>query len=297
MTKTFQELKNVLPGIQSDVLLGNYTTFRIGGETKYFFQAETREGLILAVKTAKEEDIPFYLLGGGSNLLVSDEGFDGLVIKVKNSNFKIQECKIFAEAGLATEQLTKVAAKNNLSGLEWAAGMPGTVGGAIRGNAAAFGVSMGDVVGEVEVFDVENQKIIVLNKEVCKFGYRNSTFKENSNLIILSCVLQLKKGDRKKSEYEMEKHLDHRKKFHPLDLGSAGCVFENPTDFPVWKLIVECGLVGKRIGNVQISEKHSNFIVNLGNGKAEDVKKLIKIIKDEVKKKFGILLKEELQYL
>lgn len=307
-TKVSQELKKLFPKIRFDISLKNHTTFRIGGRAKYFFKAKTKEDLILAVKAAKKFNLPFYILGGGSKLLISDKGFNGLIIKVQHSGFEVQNCRIFAQAGLSIEQLTKIASKNSLSGLEWAAGIPGTVGGAIRGNAGAFGKSMKDIVKKVEVFDVKKQKRIIVKNKDCKFSYRNSIFKKNPNLIILSCEVQFKKGNRKKSEKEMKGYVNYRKKFHPLDFPSVGSIFENPRigkglrkkkvqTLPAGKLIAECGLSGKRIGGVKISKKHSNFIVNVKNGKAKDVKKLIRLTKKKVKEKFGIILKEELQYL
>ncbi|XOA42566.1 MAG: UDP-N-acetylmuramate dehydrogenase [Candidatus Nealsonbacteria bacterium] len=306
-TKT-KQLKNILPEIQFNIPLKGHTSFRIGGPAKYFFEAKTKKDLILALKTSKKLKLSFYILGGGSKLLVSDKGFRGFIIKVQNSKFKVQNCTIFAEAGLSLEKLTKIAAKKSLTGLEWSAGIPGTVGGAVRGNAGAWEKSMGDIIKEVEVFDVEKQKIINLNNKKCKFSYRNSIFKKNPNLVILSCQIKLRKGNRKKSEEEMKSYLDYRREHHPLEFPTAGSIFENipydkkskrkkPEAIPSGRIIEDCGLAGKKIGNVRISKKHSNFIINLGNGKAKDVKKLIKLVKLKVKKKFGISLKEELQYL
>ncbi len=317
MKSDISELKETLSTIQFNVSLKNHSTFRIGGKAKYFFVAKTKKDLILAVNIAKKLSLPFYLLGGGSKLLISDKGFDGLIIKVKNSKFKLEGNEIFAEAGVSLEKITKLAAENSLSGLEWAAGIPGTVGGAIRGNAGAWGISMKDIVKEVEVFDVKKQKIVFFNNKDCKFGYRTSVFKENPNLVVLSCKISLKKGNKEKSKQEMKEYIEYRKKHHPLAFPSVGSIFENFTpssdkifelypeflqfkknkEIPAGFLIAECGLVGKRIGDVKISEKHSNFIINVGDGKAEDVKKLIKLAKEKVKERFGIELKEEIQYL
>ena len=305
--KIFKRLKKELPEITTNVSLKNYTTFRIGGKAKYFFLAKTKKDLISALKIAKKLKLSFYLLGGGSKLLVSDEGFDGLVIKVQNSKFKVQNYEIFTEAGFSLEKLTKIAADNNLTGLEWAAGIPGTVGGAVRGNAGAWEKSMADIIKEVEVFNLKNQKILTLPNKKCEFAYRNSIFKKNKNLVILSSKIKLKKGSKKKSLSQMKKYLDYRKEHHPLKFPTAGSIFENiylqgkskigKQKIPAGRIIGDCGLSGKKIGNVKISEKHSNFIINLGDGKAKDVKKLIKLVKEKVKKKFGITLKEELQEL
>ena len=196
--KDFQKLKKELPKIKKDVSLKNYTTFRIGGKAKYFFAAKERKDLILALKIAKKLKLPFYILGGGSKLLVSDKGFNGLVIKVENSKFKVQNCEIFAEAGLSLKRLINIAVDNSLTGLEWAAGIPGTVGGAVRGNAGAWERSMADIIKEVEVFDLKNQKILTFPNKKCEFVYRSSIFKRNKNLVILSSKINLRKGNKKK---------------------------------------------------------------------------------------------------
>jgi len=199
--------------------------------------------------------------------------------------------------------------------LEWAVGIPGTVGGAVWGNAGAFNKSMKDVVKSVEALEVKNEKCKVKNfkNRDCRFGYRDSIFKHNKNLIILSAVLQLKKGKKKEIENKVKENLNYRKERQPLNFPSAGSIFKNPpgffagelgeedksssSAFAAARLIEKCGLKGKKIGNVKISEIHSNFIVNLGRGTAKDVMRLIKIIKNKVKKKFGVVLEEEIQYL
>ena len=313
----FQEIKKLLPEIKKNVLLKNYTTFKIGGRAKYFFEAKNKEDLIKAISLAKKFKLPFFILGGGSNLLVSDKGFKGLVIKIQNTKYKIQNTKIMAEVGVMLGELVNVSAKTGLSGLEWAVGIPGTVGGAIFGNAGVFGKSMKNIVKEIEVFDLSNEKIKTFKNKDCQFDYRESIFKKNKNLIILSTKLKLKKEKKSKIERKMREYLNYRKENQPLNLPSAGSVFKNyelriknyelVKEFPelrefnkknlipaAW-LIEKCGLKGKRFGNVKISEKHANFIVNLGEGKARDVIKLIKIIKNKVKNKFGITLEEEIE--
>jgi len=315
------DIKKELPGVKENVLLKNYTTFKIGGKAKYFFVAKTKEDLIKAILVAKKYNLPFFVLGGGSNLLVADEGFKGLVIKLQITNYKLQiksKCpnpKIYVEAGVSLASLISEATKNNLTGMEWAIGIPGTVGGTIWGNAGAFGSCMADLVESVEVLDIRDYKIpnskfqipnkfqipkskikILKNKD-CKFGYRESIFKHNKNLIILSAVLRLKKGKRKEIERKIRENLNYRRETQPLNFPSAGSVFKNPPGFSAGELIEKCGLKGKIIGKAKISEKHANFILNLGGSKAKDVKKLIKLIKQKVKKKFGVKLEEEIQYL
>jgi len=295
------EIENELPGIKKNVLLQNYTTFRIGGKAKYFFLAKNKKDLIRAILVAKKFKLPLFVLGGGSNLLVADEGFKGLIIKMQNAKFKMQnensKCKIFCEAGTPLSLIVSKAVKKNLMGLEWAAGIPGAVGGAIYGNAGAFGRTMKDTVKSVEVFDTKTEKVKILKDKDCKFSYRDSIFKKNKNLIILSAIFQLKKGKKSEIKKKIKENLHHRKERQPLNFPSAGSVFKNPLGFSAGELIDKCGLKGKRVGNVKISEKHANFIVNLGKGKAEDVIKLIKLIKREVKKKFSVTLEEEIQYV
>jgi UDP-N-acetylmuramate dehydrogenase len=283
--------------------------------------AKKKEELIKAISLAKKLKIPFFILGGGSNLLVADEGFKGLVIKIQNSKFKIQNSKIVAEAGTILGQLVIASVKSGLTGLEWAIGIPGTVGGAIWGNAGAFGKSMADITKTVTVLEIKNQKskIKIFKNKDCKFGYRESIFRHKKNLIILSAIIQLKKGKKSEIKKKIKKYLEYRKKTQPLNFPSAGSIFKNSKfkiqnakllkEFPELKkfrktgfipaswLIEECGLKGKKIGEAKISEKHANFILNLGRAKAKDVLKLIKLIKEKVKKKFGIVLKEEICYL
>jgi len=324
------DIKKILPKIKKNVLLKDYTTFGIGGPAKYFLETEKKEDIVRVISAAKKFNLPFFILGGGSNLLVSDKGFKELVIKIKNKELKVKNNKIFVEAGVVLNQLVNTALKNNLSGLEWAAGIPGTVGGAICGNAGAFNKSTGDLVKNVEVLEVANCKIKILNNKDCNFRYRDSIFKHKKNLIVLSATLQFKKRNKKEIKERIKKYLNYRKETQPLNYPSAGSIFKNPkgfsgaaasfaaasfaaarqgeedessslsfaaASFAAARMIEECGLKGKRIGNVKISEKHANFIVNLGQGKAKDVKKLIELAKKRVKNKFGIDLEEEICYL
>jgi len=324
------KIENLLLAIQKNISLRNYTTFKIGGKAKYFFIAKRKEDLIKAISVAKKLNLPFFVFGGGSNVLVSDRGFKGLVIKFLISNFQFQNGKIFCEAGTPLAKLVQFSIEKSLTGLEWAVGIPGTVGGAVYGNAGAFGSSMADIVKSVEVLQIANYKLQIANfkNRDCKFSYRDSIFKhansltlglrprgvrigpcECPNLIILSAEIRLKKGKKSEIERKIKEYLNYRKETQPLNFPSAGSIFKNPLPAKVSKkfrrarkfsaaeLIEKCGLKGKKIGNVKISEKHANFIINLGNGKAKDVIKLINLVKQKVKEKFGITLEEEIQYL
>jgi len=303
-----KKFKKLLPGIRENISLKNYNTFRIGGKARYFFVAKNKEDLIKAIKLTKDFKLPLFVLGNGSNLLISDEGFKGLVIRIMNQELRIKKNLIHAETGVSLGQLMSLALKNNLSGLEWAAGIPGTLGGAIYGNAGAFGKSMGDNVKEVEVLDIRDLRFKIYDLKKCKFGYRDSVFKKKKNLIIISAKILLKRSDKKEIRDKIKEYLDYRKKNQPLNFPSIGSIFKNPAperslvrgrpfNFSAGELIEKCGLKGKRIGDVKISEKHANFIINLGKGKAKEVRKLITFIKKKVKERFGITLEEEIEIL
>lgn len=291
------KIEELLKGVQKNVVLAPYTTFKIGGPAQYFYIAKTKENLIRAIIVAKKFNLPFFIWGGGSKILVSDEGFTGLVIKNSCLNFQFKQGDIFAEAGTKLEDLVDLSLEGSLTGLEWAAGIPGTVGGAIRGNAEAFDGFMSNIVIQVETFDCLTSEVKQFKNQKCQFGTKNSIFKQNKNLIILSAQIRLKKGSQEESKAKVKEYLDLREDKHPLDFPSAGCIFINPLDAPAGLLIDKCGLKGKTIGGAQISEKHANFIINTGGATANDVRQLIELIKKQVKKKFGIELKEEIQYL
>ena len=290
-------MENLLKGIKKNVPLKKYTTFKIGGSARYFFTAETKEDLAAAVLTAEKLKMPFFILGAGSNILVSDGGFDGLIIKIQITKYKIINTKIVAETGVKLGELLSISAKNGLTGLEWTVGIPGTLGGAIFGNAGAFNRSMGNIVDKIEAFDIKTKRIVFLNNKNCKFSYRGSIFKKNKGLIILSAELRLKKADKKLIKEKIKNFLKHRRISQPCELPSAGSVFANPDKFFAGKLVEKCGLKGRRIGGAEISKKHANFIINLGEARAQDVIKLINLAKKSVKKKFKINLKEEINYL
>jgi UDP-N-acetylmuramate dehydrogenase len=302
--------------IRENVLLRDYTTFKIGGPARYFFVAQSKEKLKNAILWAKKKKLPFFILGGGSNVLFSDKGFNGLVIKLQNTQYEIRNTKVVAEAGVPLQKLVLETAKKGLSGLENLAGIPGTLGGAIWGNAGAFGREIGNLVEKVKVLNVRSSKLEVkkLRNKDCKFGYRDSIFKRKKNWIILEATLRLKRGKKKEIEEKIKEILRLRKEKQPLEFPSAGSVFKNvpikkvPKEIrekfkekikdgflPAGVLIEAAELKGFQIGGAKISEKHANFIVNVGKAKASDVKELIEKIKKEVKKKFKIQLEEEIK--
>jgi len=313
------KIEDYLPKVQKNVSLAEYNTFKIGGKAQYFFIARNKDNLIKAIKAAKNLKLPFFILGKGSNILFSDKGFKGLVVNFKFSKCDFKKNKVYAGAGVMLNKLVKLAKKENLAGMEWAIGIPGTLGGAIYGNAQSFFVRMSDIVESVEALDKRTLEIKNFSNEGCCFSLKNSIFKKNKNLMIISAVLKLKKGGKKGIEKRIKDYLSYRRTRHPLKFPSAGSVFinteiriENPEllkRFPELKefnkkgvipsayLIEKCGLKGRKIGRAQISDKHANFIINLGGAKAKDVLALINLAKQEVKKKFGISLREEIQII
>ena len=283
---------------QKKVLLSNYTTYKIGGPAKYFFNAETKEEIIKAIKFARTKKIKFFILGGGSNVLFSDKGYNGLIIQIRNSKFEIRNSQLRCDAGLSLAKLASSSAKSGFTGFEWAAGIPkATVGGAIFGHAQAFGEKISDRLEYVEVLDLKTLKIKNLSKEQCKFSLKNSIFKKRNNFIILSAVFNLPQKTKAEIEKKTQEFLNYRNKNHPISMPSAGSVFVNPVNMHSGELIEKSGLKGKRIGNAQISEQHANFIVNFGNASSKDVQALIKLAQKEVKKKFNILLETEIRII
>lgn len=313
-------VNNLLKNFRENISLAEYTSFKIGGPAKYFYEAKSKEDIMQAVKVAKEFKLPYYILGNGNNILVSDQGFDGLVIRIKNQEIKITDNKISADAGVMLGNLVGEAAKAGLSGLEWMSGIPGTLGGAIYGNAGAFGNSIGEKIEKVQVLDPDNLMTKWMGQEECEFAYRSSVFKKNK-YVIFGAVLKLEKGD----PSEIRKHiLENIKKrsHHPAGYPSAGSVFKNVVisenkkifsnllnkypeldkfrntgKIPTGWFVEELGLRGKKIGGAMIAKEHGNFILNTGGAKATDVIMLISLIKQKVRVNFGIRLEEEIQYV
>ncbi len=304
---------------KENVSLKEFTTYEIGGVAKYFFIAKNKEDLILAIKKAKEFKLPIFILGGGSNVLFSDDGFAGLVIKIKILDIKFKKNTAFVGAGVGLTKLGNLVAKKGFAGLEWAVGIPGTVGGAIFGHAQAFGEKISDVVKSVEVLDLNTLSVKNFSKEQCRFSLKNSIFKKNKNLVIISAILEFPKKNPDEIKKTIEKNINYRKNNHPMNFPSAGSTFVNPETvikdkkllkkfpelaeynkkgtIPAGYLISRCGLQGKIISKAQISGKHANFIINLGGAKAKDVLALIDLVKKEVKKTFGIDLVPEVQVI
>jgi UDP-N-acetylmuramate dehydrogenase len=303
--------------IRENVILAPYTTFKIGGPARFFVEAESENEILEALEFAREKNLPVFILGGGSNVLVNDKGFDGLVIKILNTQYSILNTGIECGAGVLLSKIVNESAKAGLSGLEWAAGIPGTIAGAVRGNAGAFGGTMADVVESVKALNIEDLGVKVYDSGKCKFGYRDSIFKQDSSLMILSVTLKLKKGDQKESEKIIKEILVKRKKNQP-EFPSPGSFFKNPivkdkklirefeidtgkkikdNKIPAGYLIDRAGLRGKKVGGAMISKEHANFIVNIGKATADNVITLVAMAKTRVRNKYGIQLEEEIRYV
>ena len=281
--------------LRENVLLSEYSTFRIGGPARYLIEVDNAEDLKKVIQKALELNWQFIVIGGGSNILFSSKGYNGLVIVFKSNNtFSINDNLIEVDASVSLNYL--INKLNNYTGLEWAVGIPGTVAGAINGNAGAFGGEMSELIKQVKVLEVKDNQIIEKNfsKEDCKFSYRNSIFKNNSNLIIASAILELKKDSEENVKQKIKNNLSKRMSKQPKGF-SIGSIFKNGEDFSAGELIEKAGLKGLQIGDAKISDEHANFIINLGEATSDDVLELIKIIKKEVKEKFSIDLEEEIK--
>ncbi len=288
--------------IKQNEPLSEYCTYRIGGPARVLFSAANEREIIAGIETAKENRFKMMILGGGSNVLFSDRGFDGLILKLANNFVKIAEEKedraaVLAGAGAPLAALVKFALDNSLAGMEWAAGIPGTVGGAVRGNAGAFGREIGAAVSRVRALEISGKNVApaIVEKEDCAFGYRESIFKRNKNLVVAAAKFVLEKGDADEIAAKIKECAEKKRVSQPLDFPSAGSVFKNPEGFFAAKIIEDCGLKGRSAGGAQISEKHANFIINRGNAKASDVLELIAQIKIAAKEKFAVDLKEEIE--
>lgn len=281
--------------LRENVLLSEYSTFRIGGPARYLIEVDNAEDLKKVIQKVLELNLQFIVIGGGSNILFSSKGYNGLVIVFKSNNtFSINDNLIEVNASVSLNYL--VNKLNNYTGLEWAVGIPGTVAGAINGNAGAFGGEMSELIKQVKVLEVKDNQIIEKNfsKEDCKFSYRNSIFKNNPNLIIISAILELKKDSEENVKQKIKNNLSKRMSKQPKGF-SIGSIFKNGEDFSAGELIEKAGLKGLQIGDAKISDEHANFIINLGKATSDDVLELIKIIKKEVKEKFSIDLEEEIK--
>jgi len=276
--------------------MSRHTTFRIGGPADWFVAPQNAEQLQAAVSACRRENLPFFILGNGSNLLVSDAGYHGVVIQIYKNMEKISVdgTKVRAEAGALLSALAASARDAELTGMEFASGIPGTLGGAVTMNAGAYGGEMKDCVESVVYCHLPEQKIYELDKEQCAFEYRSSLFKKRGNCVILGAVFRLEKGDGDSIAEKMRDYNSRRREKQPLDMPSCGSAFKRPEGYFAAALIDDAGLRGFAIGGAQISEKHCGFVVNRGGATQDDIRKLLKHVHDTVYDKFKVELEPEM---
>lgn len=275
----------------------NHTSFRVGGLADVLVKPKSEEEIINLIKYLKENSIPYFVMGNGSNLLVKDGGIRGVVIKISKefSCFKIDGNKIFVSAGCMLSVIGKALLKEGLTGFEFASGIPGTIGGALTMNAGAYGGEMKDIVKEVKVID-ENGDIKILTNEEMEFSYRKSIL-NRKNYVILSATLELNKGNIDEIKDTMNEITKKRVTNQPLNMPSAGSTFKRPEGYFAAKLIEDAGLKGLTLRGAQVSDKHSGFIINNGDATAKDLLNLMYIVKNIVKSKFNIQLEEEVKII
>ena len=283
--------------IQKDEPMKKHTTFRIGGPADYFIMPSNEKELAEAVRVCRKFLIPIYIVGNGSNLLVGDKGFRGAIIQLYKSmgTFQVEGNQITAQAGCSLAQIANAALDAALTGFEFAAGIPGTLGGAVTMNAGAYGGEMKDVLKEVTVMNQDGE-ILTIPADKLELGYRTSIIK-TAGYIVLEAVISLKEGNIEEITALGRKLSAQRIKKQPLEYPSAGSTFKRPEGYFAGKLIMDSDLRGYRVGGAQVSEKHCGFVINAGGATAEDVVTLMKNVTDIVYEKFGVKLEPEVKFL
>ena len=274
-----------------------HTTFRIGGPADYFLIPETFEEVRDILSICREEDVPYFILGNGSNLLVSDKGYRGVIIQMfrNMSSIAVEGTKIHASSGALLSAVAAAARNASLTGFEFAGGIPGTLGGAVVMNAGAYGGEMKDVLESVTVMDEEGE-IFTLPASELHMGYRSSIIK-SAGYLVLEAVISLQEGNQEQIKERMRELTEQRTSKQPLEYPSAGSTFKRPEGYFAGKLIMDSGLRGYRVGGAQVSEKHCGFVINTGDATAEDVRTLMKNVSDIVSDKFGVTLEPEVKFL
>ena len=277
--------------------MASHTTFRIGGLADCFVQLENTEQLIKVQKYLSQVGVPFFILGNGSNLLVSDAGFRGVILQIgpKMNRVTVEGNVIVAQAGASMAQIARTAMEHELTGMEFASGIPGTIGGGVVMNAGAYGGELSQIVTQVNVVNNEGE-IMELDNETMEFGYRTSTI-INNPFTVTEVILRLEKGERRQIRERMEELAAKRREKQPLEYPSAGSTFKRPAEHYAGQLIMEAGLRGFQCGGAKVSDKHCGFVINTGNATAEDVRKLIREVQARVKDQFNVDLETEVLFL
>lgn len=282
--------------ILKDEKMSKHTSFKIGGPADFFVKIQDIKELKFVLDFASKNNIPITVIGNGTNLLVLDRGIRGIVLKIELTDFRIvrqkERAEITISSGCAVGKLSNIALKEELEGLEFLAGIPGTVGGAIRMNAGAYGSEMKDIVISTKYMEIDG-KIKKLNLAEHEFSYRNSIFSKLKDVIIIETTIQAGYGNAEEIKLKINEYMKSRIEKQPLDLPNAGSTFKRKGEYITAKLIDECGLKGYRIGDAAVSEKHAGFVVNLGNATAKEVLELTDYIKAEIKKQKGIEIELE----
>lgn len=303
--------------ILENIDLKSLSTFKIGGKAKYCVFAENQEDISEALRFAQEKDLPVGIIGAGCNLIITDDDIEGVIVKMNTKSILVNKTQVFAEAGVSLAALTAFGHKNDLIGLEWAPSVPSSVGGAIRGNAGAFGGETKDRLKQVKIY--RNGQIIDIDSSELDFDYRYSSFKtENNKDIILGGMFELDFGNISDSQKQVRDNIIKKNKNQPVGVACSGCIFKNYEGkinqslynkypelagfvdkgiIPSGYLIEQAGLKGVSQGNIQVSDKHANYMINIGNGTFSDVLSLIQIVKDRVFQEFGVNIEEEVVYL
>ncbi len=298
ISRALDRLEKLMPAkVAANKPLAKNNTFRVGGPASIFVIADSLHELNIIVGAINDYDLPFLFLGRGSNLLISDSGFAGIVLQLGKEFQKITvaENEMIAGAAVTLTALAQTALKHSLDGLSFVVGIPGTLGAAVAINAGSYKNQMSDIVRKITTYDIHNQnpRLISLNHEEIGFGYRST--KLSHDTIILEAKLVLRPGQSGHIKREMETNWRHRKEKQPLGKPSAGSIFKNPNGYAAGRLIEESGCKGRRVGGAMVSAKHANFIINTGDASAMDIYRLIKEIQAEVKSQTGIQLETEIR--
>lgn len=295
----YNSLLNILnkEDILIDEPMSKHISFRVGGPADILVKPSSEDQIKDILTFAKKENIPYLIIGNGSNLLVRDGGIRGIVIKIAENfnDFSIEGTTVTAQSGAMLSFMGKAIMRNNLTGFEFAAGIPGTLGGAIAMNAGAYGGEMKDIVKSVRLIDSQGN-IVELSNEEMQFAYRKSILSKEE-YIVLSAVMELKEGNYEEIRDIMKDLTNKRVTKQPLNLPSAGSTFKRPEGYFAAKLIEDCGLKGLTLRGAQVSDKHCGFVVNLGGAQAKDILDLIYVVKSTVYSKFGVMLEEEVKIL
>lgn len=292
-----EELKNICGTVLLNEPMSLHTSFRTGGPAEVFIKAESTENIISTIDIAKKYNKQYIITGNGSNILVKDGGIDGIVINIGNemSKIKCDGTKIYAQAGVMLSALATAAADEELTGLEFASGIPGTVGGAVFMNAGAYDGEIKDIIEYADVIDSEGN-IQRLTKDELELSYRHSVIAEK-NMIVVGAMFNLNKGIKKNITDKMADFAKRRRDKQPLNYPSAGSTFKRPEGYFAGKLIEDSGLKGKTVGGAQVSEKHAGFVVNIGNATSSDIITLMEFCIETVYNKFGVKLEPEVRIL